>query len=74
MSDYLNKEKERWDDSDPDPGEDLIPPMLAAMAPGDVVAEEYYKLVEGGCSIAALMPPDQRAAFANLALLPVWEN
>lgn len=71
MNDYLKDEEERWGDSRPPEPE---PSLLFAMQPGDIVTEEYYKLLEAGCAIAALLPPEERAKFARRELKPVWDN
>jgi hypothetical protein len=82
VSDYLENEKSRWgedgeDKSKPiEEAEDLAPARLlaSAFASSDPIAEEYYKLLDAGCSLAKVLQEGhgERKEFVKNELLPVW--
>jgi hypothetical protein len=73
MSDYLDSEKSRWSEDEAD---EPIPAkyLSSQFTPSDSISEEYYKLLDVGCSIANLLDPasDARAKFIKEDLMPVW--
>ena len=76
MSDYLAKENERYGEDDDGP--DAPPSFIASsISSGDPIAEEYYKLLDAGCSLGRLIGEcDElgQAKFINQELLPVWNK
>ena len=78
MSDYLDKENRRYGEDGEEEGPKAPPTFIASsISSGDPIAEENYKLLDAGCSVARLIgehDEEGQRQFIEAEIMPVWKK